>query len=417
VVARVLFGALLYGRLAVPTVAPFGPFVSKNHFAGYVEMAALVALGLALGLAERGGGTGVLDWVRSERAWQPLLAFSGFAVIALGLLVSLSRGGVVGLLAGLVIFFVLRLRIGHRAPDLKAALPMVAAGAVLVALLALLPGETHERIGTLATLQNEESAPFRVRVWRDALGAVKGSPIVGWGAGAFADAFPRVKSGFGLLRIEHAENEYVEALVETGVVGAGLIVAAIALGFRCALREYRQRKHRLFRRLGPGALAAVGALLVHGLFDFNLHIPSNAALFATVAALAAGAGHPALTRFRRGASFALAAAAAVLLASTLRPMPPAPTAYADAMHAAASPDVTARRLRMARAEEGERKLLARHPADPAAWLLLAWIRGVQGKPAEAAELARHAVELDPQNPDVAAQAAPMIDAAGRARRP
>ena len=37
--ARARFGALLYGTIAVPTVSPFGPFVSKNHFAGWVAMA------------------------------------------------------------------------------------------------------------------------------------------------------------------------------------------------------------------------------------------------------------------------------------------------------------------------------------------------------------------------------------------
>src|SRR5207244_285882 len=128
VVAKVLYGPLLFGHIAVPTIAPFGPFVSKNHFAGYVEMAALLALGLAV----------------------------------------------------------------------------------------LWPGETHERIGTLANLGSEESAPFRLRVWRDAVRAFAPSPLLGWGAGAFADAFARVKSAFGILRVEHAENEYVEVLVEMG---------------------------------------------------------------------------------------------------------------------------------------------------------------------------------------------------------
>ncbi|HXY42113.1 MAG TPA: hypothetical protein VEQ10_20725, partial [Vicinamibacteria bacterium] len=51
-VARLAFGDRLFGVLAVPTITPFGPFVSKNHFAGYVEMAACLALGLAVGLAD-----------------------------------------------------------------------------------------------------------------------------------------------------------------------------------------------------------------------------------------------------------------------------------------------------------------------------------------------------------------------------
>src|SRR5947207_9809281 len=32
VVARTVWPSLVYGRIAVPTVAPFGPFVNKNHF-------------------------------------------------------------------------------------------------------------------------------------------------------------------------------------------------------------------------------------------------------------------------------------------------------------------------------------------------------------------------------------------------
>ena len=44
-IARLFFGNRLFGFLEVPTIAPFGPFVSKNHFAGYVEMAACLAVG------------------------------------------------------------------------------------------------------------------------------------------------------------------------------------------------------------------------------------------------------------------------------------------------------------------------------------------------------------------------------------
>ncbi|HYN05087.1 MAG TPA: hypothetical protein VE359_21745, partial [Vicinamibacteria bacterium] len=63
-VARLAFGDKLFGAWTVPTVAPFGPFVSKNHFAGYVELAALLAVGLAAGLADEARhGEGWLSWI------------------------------------------------------------------------------------------------------------------------------------------------------------------------------------------------------------------------------------------------------------------------------------------------------------------------------------------------------------------
>ncbi len=39
------FGSVLYGLVPVESGTPFGPFVNHNHFAGYAEATALVALG------------------------------------------------------------------------------------------------------------------------------------------------------------------------------------------------------------------------------------------------------------------------------------------------------------------------------------------------------------------------------------
>src|SRR5258708_1933559 len=101
IVARTLFGNLLYGAVPVPTVSPFGPFVSKNHFAGYVEMAALLAFGLAIGLADTARrSSSPLGWVESRRAGRVVLAGGAAAAMGLAVLVSLSRGGGVGLAPG-----------------------------------------------------------------------------------------------------------------------------------------------------------------------------------------------------------------------------------------------------------------------------------------------------------------------------
>jgi hypothetical protein len=92
VFARARFGELLYGRYAVPTINPFGPFVSKNHFAGYVAMAALLAAGLAIGLAD-GARRRNRDWTASPQAGAVVLAMVAALAMALAALASLSRGG------------------------------------------------------------------------------------------------------------------------------------------------------------------------------------------------------------------------------------------------------------------------------------------------------------------------------------
>src|SRR5215475_6416828 len=68
--------------------SPFGPFVNHNHFAGYIEMIAPIPLALILRRA-----------VRGELAY-----LYGFAAAMMGLAVvaSLSRGGMISLVAGLM---------------------------------------------------------------------------------------------------------------------------------------------------------------------------------------------------------------------------------------------------------------------------------------------------------------------------
>ena len=92
----------------MPTTAPFGPFVSKNHFAGWTEMAALLTAGLALGLADEARRRG-RDWTTDARAGGVILAVVASLSMALAALASLSRGGTLALAAGACCLLALRL--------------------------------------------------------------------------------------------------------------------------------------------------------------------------------------------------------------------------------------------------------------------------------------------------------------------
>ena len=215
IVARTLFGSLLFGRIAVPTVSPFGPFVSKNHFAGYVEMVALLSMGWSLGLMnEAQRGRGLLSWVGSSRAGRVVAAFGVAAALALAIPVSQSRGGVLSLGAGLAVFFVLAIRRGEvSAPPRRRWLTAVVGLLMLmIAAQAVLPPEARRRIATLASSSPDSSGAYRLGLWRATLRAFVASPVTGQGLGAFQDALPRYKQTDGELRVEHAENEYLEVL-------------------------------------------------------------------------------------------------------------------------------------------------------------------------------------------------------------
>ena len=306
--ARARFGTLLYGRIPVPTVNPFGPFVSKNHFAGYVTLACIVGFGLALGLTHRHR--------RAPDGGSPAAVAALVAALsmALAVLVSMSRGGVLSLLSGIVAFALIRSALHHRGARL---LPPLVLGLIVAGLLALaLPREAHRRLQTL-------DSSFRLDTWRDVLRMSASSPLVGQGLGAFHDAYPRYKHGHGEIRVEHAENDYLETLAEGGLLGLGFGLSALVVLATGAWRGLRRGLHPLVRGLGLGALAALVALAVHSVFDFNLRIPSNAALGAFVAALALATAAPALRPEPRSRvlTLSLVLVAALLLVLLLR-LPP-----------------------------------------------------------------------------------------------
>ena len=398
ILARPRFGSLLYGRFAVQTVAPFGPFVSKNHFAGWIAMATLLVAGLALGLADDARRRG-RDWTTGPRAASVILSLVAALAMALAALASLSRGGVIALAAGVACLLGLRLLgAGRKRAAVVPALVLTATlGAVL---LALVPQEAQQRIRSLS------GASFRLDTWRDTLRLASTSPAFGHGLGAFHDAYPRFKQGQGIVRVEHAENDYLETLAETGLVGLALALAGVVLLVGSAGRGIASGRGEATVGVAQGAVAALAALAVHSAVDFELRIPSNAALAALVAAATAAASGVRPRPLARPLATLIAGVAVGLgIAAATRPDRPWLTARAEAIAAASATSPAVRQLRLERAEAALSRLLSLRPGHAESWLLLAGTQAALGRRESAAALARHAVWLDPERPGLPEAAA------------
>ncbi len=408
--ARVRFGALLYGSLCVATTGPFGPFVNKNHFAGWCAMAALLTVGLALGLAEeaRRGGR---DWTTGRRAGAIALALVAALAMALAVLASLSRGGTLALATGAACLLALVLVRARRQRSRALAAPLSLAAVLAVIVVSMAPPVAHERLRSLS------GAEFRLDTWRDALRLAASSPLLGHGLGAFHDAYPPFKQGHGSVRVEHAESEYLEILAEMGVPGLLASASGLVLLFLGAARAPASgdAPRPLIRGLGRGALAALAALAAHGLLDFDLRIPSNAALAALAAATAAAAAGLRPRALDRRAAAVLALGLLVLLAAVLsRADEPWLRAREEVRRAARAAPGSARALRLERAEAALRAVLQQRPGQAESWLMLAGVRQARGDGAAAGPLVRHAVRLDPGRPELREAARRLIgDTEGR----
>ena len=135
------------------------------------------------------------------------------------------------------------------------------------------------------------------------------------------------------------------------------------------LRAARSEPQRLQRSVATGALAGVLALGVHSLFDFNLHLPSNALLFAALAAvLLAYVPAPAHPRGLAGLTGAAVLASLALALTTTwhsARYDPEPLRRAGPLAATA--------LRRATLEGEARRHLSERPAEARAWIALAWL--------------------------------------------
>jgi O-antigen ligase len=404
-VSRLAFGNKLYGVWSVPTVAPFGPFVSKNHFAGYVELAALLAVGLATGLADEARhGPGWLSWIDSRRSKWVVLAWGAAFVLALAVPVSLSRGGVVSLCAGLLVFGILRLwtrgpsPLSHRALALSLALSLVAAAAIV----AVLPAEARSRVLSLAGVTSDQSGSYRLGVWRDTLRLIASSPLVGSGFGAYADALPRFKTAAGHLGIEHAESDHLELLAEGGLLAGFLGAVAVLVLLLLGLKSLRTSEHRIVRSLLAAALAGGVTVYVHSGFDFNLRIPSNALMAALLAGVVAAAVLPEARGEETVAPRLRWTTGPLLLAVSLLVTLATPWSEPRWDPAALARVTTTHRtdLRRSALEADVEALLRRRPAHAAAWVHLGWLRLPASREGGSA-LARWGVTLDPRREGLA----------------
>ncbi len=251
----------------------FGPYVNHNNYAGLMEM--LVALAAGLGFSLRRG--------------HPARPFVLFAVLVclVSVLLSGSRGGVIALVAELVLFTAILLAARPAAQERRRTLAvgLALAGLAGASFFWLDPGRVWQRWQQLEDA-HELTAGDRTRMSADALRMAREHAAGGVGLGAFAIAYPAYQTVVTDEIIDYAHNDYAQFLAEGGAAAGVLLLISLPAFFWLAFRRLRRRLKEPGGWLQLGAAVGVCGLLVHSLVDFNLHIPANAAWFSFCAAWA-----------------------------------------------------------------------------------------------------------------------------------
>lgn len=263
-----------------------GSFVNRNHLAGYLEMSLAIGIGLLIATLERNESE--ITW--RERARRLLRMMLGgkamlrlyLAIMVIGLVLTHSRMGNTAFFASLGIAGGIGLLIFR-----KSSRSVVILFASLIIIDMFIVGAWFGVQKVAERLENTQlQYEGRTFVNQQAPVMMKDFPVTGTGAGSFYSSFPSYRSGDIWGFYDFAHNDYYQTLIEYGLIG-GLLFAGIAvLCLYTAVQAQRERRTQLLQGAGFAAMMGILALLIHSWTDFNLHIPSNAALFSCLCALA-----------------------------------------------------------------------------------------------------------------------------------
>lgn len=303
----------------------------------YSNAAAAVLAPLAL--------VAIADLARSDRtpgaAGRRLVPVAGTRLLATvmvaGVLATLSRGGVLALLVGLIVLVVL----GRRAALVAAVGPLAGAAVVFAGLVPSLPADRDpqlavavgglvagmivahlagsflereagaagwlrrsaavggcllvallatglgSRLEAIAEVRLGSGSNYRAQAADAAASLWARNPVLGTGPGG-AVATWQAESGASVT-LRYLHNEYLQVLVEGGVIGGLLLLAVVVAGVRAARPWDRAPAGTRFEtRPGvgrAGGVAAMAAFAVVSAVDIPWHLPVLPVLMATVFAL------------------------------------------------------------------------------------------------------------------------------------
>jgi len=246
-------------------------FVSQNHYVTFAGMGFIAAVAALLRLyRQEFGRSGSLLRLKAatlisttgSKAAVPL-AFA--CVILAALLLTGNRGGIIATGLGLFVLCILNMR--RKGSGRNEAL-LVGFAALLVSSAFISFGDVF--VGRVTTQGLYDAG----RVWVQGLTfeSILSAPILGFGYGTFAVAFPMFRDdGMSVMGFwDKAHNTYLEIFQGLGLLFGGMLIACVIVLVWNCLRGARTRKHGATI---PALAASVSFLVgVHALVDFSLQI-------------------------------------------------------------------------------------------------------------------------------------------------
>ena len=261
-----------------------GSFTNRNHFAQFLA----VGIGPLIwwvwrltdskaepnqsGFSDRNQGAGRREILIG-------LVFVGLSIVVFAGFRSLSRGGMIAMVAAEMVALAILLRNNLVSGRLFTGLSVI--GLLVVALLAIFGYKA------LADRLDDWESSGRWLIWEANFAAVSDYPILGTGIGSHREVYPMyLDRPFDEKEFTHAESSYLQVASETGLVGLSLALVAIALFVYWCIRGIRCSQSKRTTVALAAIAGSLAANLVHALFDFIWYVPGCMVVICVLAACA-----------------------------------------------------------------------------------------------------------------------------------
>jgi O-antigen ligase len=221
-----------------------------------------------------------LLWLSSAEASRLVLLSAGAMILALSLVLTMSRSGMAALALAVVVaggFVMRRQPTGRRA---------VAIAYLLVLVVAVVGWAGADAIASRFAQSDWGDLNNRRGAWADAVDIAARFPATGTGLNTYGVATLLYQRHDLSKYYSQAHNDYLQLAAEGGLlltIPAALCAGLLMLAVR---RRFVEETSTATYWLRVGAVTGLTAIALQETVEFSLHIPGNATLFAVLCAIA-----------------------------------------------------------------------------------------------------------------------------------